>query len=45
MVIGDLEDINNKYHAEAVKTVNSLIDMKIAIHKHDKVLTDKIEEF
>jgi len=40
-----VESLNEQYHREALKTVDNLINLKVAIHQHDKVLDDKIEDF
>jgi len=40
-----VESLNDQYHREALKTVGNLIDLKVAIHKHDHVLDDKIDDF
>jgi len=40
-----VESFNDQYHSEALKTVNNLVDLKLAIHKHDLVLDNKIDDF
>jgi hypothetical protein len=45
MVISELDSLNDQYYKESVKAVGSLVDLKVGIHKHDKVLDDKIEDF
>ena len=37
--------MNDKYYAEVMKTCQNLVDVKAALHKHDKVLDDKIDSY
>ena len=37
--------LNDKYFEEVKKGVNALVDTKVAVHKHDKILDDQIDEF
>lgn len=40
-----MDQLNDKYYGESILAINQLIDLKIAVHKLDKVLDDKIEDF
>ena len=44
-VTRELNDLNDTYFEEVKKGVNYLVDSKVAIHAHDKVLDDQIDEF
>ena len=37
--------MNNRIHNANKQLVATLVDVKLAVHKHDKVLDDKIEDF
>lgn len=37
--------MNDKYYAESMKTCQNLIDIKAALHQHDKILDDKIDTY
>ena len=37
--------MNERYFNEVMKAVNSLVDSKVAVHAHDKILDDQIDEF
>lgn len=43
--MNDLDSMNDKYFAEAQSSINSLIDLKVALHEHDKILDDQIDDF
>ena len=43
MVIAEFDAINQKYFEEAIQSVNCLVDLKVAVHRHDAVLDDKID--
>lgn len=43
--MNDLDSLNDKYFAEAQSSINSLIDLKVALHEHDKILDDQIDDF
>jgi len=43
MVISEVETINQNYFDEVTKSVNALVDLKVAVHRHDAVLDDKID--
>lgn len=43
MVIEELDTFNQKYFEEVVQSVNALVDLKVAVHRHDAVLDDKID--
>ena len=45
MLEQEIDDVNEKYFTEVTKGVNALVDTKVAIHKHDKVLDDQIDDF
>ena len=36
--------MNQKFFEEAVVSVNSLVDLKVAVHRHDAVVDDKTDE-
>ena len=44
-LIQEVEELNTKYFQEVTKAVNSLVDSKVAVHAHDKVLDDQIDDF
>ena len=39
-VTRELNELNDKYFEEVKKGVNCLVDSKVAIHAHDKILDD-----
>lgn len=41
----DLTQLNEKYFEEVKKAVDSLVNAKVAVHAHDKILDDQIDEF
>ena len=41
----DFEELNTKYFNEVLKAVNALVDSKVAVHAHDKILDDQIDDF
>ena len=41
----DFEELNTKYFNEVIKAVNALVDSKVAVHAHDKILDDQIDDF
>ena len=41
----EFEELNTKYFNEVTKAVNGLVDSKVAVHAHDKILDDQIEDF
>jgi len=45
VLISELETINEKHYEAARSTVNNLVDVKVALHRHDKILDDQIEDF
>jgi len=44
-LIFEVDTFNEQYHREALKTTTNLVDLKVAIHKHDHVLDSKLEDF
>lgn len=40
-----MDELNNKYFDEVTKAVNALVDSKVAVHAHDKILDDQIDDF
>lgn len=40
-----MEELNTKYFQEVTKAVNALVDSKVAVHAHDKILDDQIDDF
>jgi len=43
--MNDIETLNDNFFKEAQQSVDSLIDLKVALHEHDKVLDDQIDDF
>lgn len=41
----EFEELNTKYFNEVTKAVNALVDSKVAVHAHDKILDDQIDDF
>lgn len=41
----ELDSLNDKFYIETLATCTSLVDLKVAVVKHDIVLDNKIEEF
>lgn len=41
----EMEEINTQYFLEVTKAVNALVDSKVAVHAHDKILDDQIDDF
>ena len=37
--------MNDSYFEEVKKAVNALVDSKVAVHAHDKILDDQIDDF
>ena len=44
-ILNDLDTINDKYFAEAQSSITALVDIKVALHEHDKILDDQIDDF
>ena len=44
-LIQEVEELNTKYFQEVTKAVNALVDSKVAVHAHDKILDDQIDDF
>lgn len=40
-----MTQLNEKYFEEVKKAVDSLVNAKVAVHAHDKILDDQIDEF
>ena len=45
VLMQEFEEMNSKYFNEVTKAVNSLVDSKVAVHQHDKILDDQIDDF
>ena len=41
----EVDALNEKYFNAVSTGVNALVDTKVAVHKHDKVLDDQIDDF
>lgn len=41
----EFQQLNEQYFAEVTKAVNALVDSKVAVHAHDKILDDQIDDF
>ena len=41
----DFEELNTKFFNEVTKAVNALVDSKVAVHAHDKILDDQVDDF
>ncbi len=44
MLLMELDSLNEKYYIETMSTCQSLVDLKVAVVKHDIVLDNKIDE-
>ena len=44
-LVQEIDELNNKYYEEVTKAVNALVDSKVAVHAHDKILDDQIDDF
>ena len=44
-LIQEIDQINDSYFNEVKKAVNALVDSKVAVHAHDKILDDQIDDF
>jgi hypothetical protein len=40
-----MDELNGRYFDEVTKAVNALVDSKVAVHAHDKILDDQIDDF
>ena len=45
VLMQEFEELNTKYFMEVTKCTNALVDSKVAVHAHDKVLDDQIDDF
>ena len=45
VLMQEFEELNTKYYNEVTKCVNALVDSKVAVHAHDKILDDQIDDF
>jgi len=43
--MSDFETLNTDFFNEVNKSVNALVDSKVAVHAHDKILDDQIDDF
>lgn len=41
----DLDEMNDKYFESSKNSIGALIDLKVALHEHDRVLDDQIDDF
>ncbi len=41
----EFDELNDKFFEESKKTVNALVDSKVAVHAHDKILDDQIDDY
>ena len=44
-LVQEFDQLNDKYFDQVTKAVNSLVDSKVAVHAHDKILDDQIDDF
>ena len=44
-VMREFSELNDAYYAEVTKGVNALVDSKVAVHAHDKILDDQTDEY
>ena len=44
-VMREFQELNDKYYEQVKTSVNALVDCKVAVHKHDKILDDQIDEY
>ena len=45
VLIQEFDELNSKYFKEVTNCVNALVDSKVAVHAHDKILDDQIDDF
>jgi hypothetical protein len=45
VLIGEVDSCNDKYFAQVQSSVTNLVDLKVALHEHDKVLDEQIDDF
>ena len=45
VLMQEFEELNTKYYMDVTKCVNALVDSKVAVHAHDKILDDQIDDF
>jgi len=38
--LNDLDGINDSFFEQTKNSINALIDLKVALHEHDKILDD-----
>lgn len=41
----EFEELNTKFFMDVTTCVNALVDSKVAVHAHDKILDDQIDDF
>jgi hypothetical protein len=41
----EYNELNTKYFMDVTTCVNALVDSKVAVHAHDKILDDQIDDF
>lgn len=41
----EFNELNTKYFMDVTTCVNALVDSKVAVHAHDKILDDQIDDF
>ena len=39
-LISEFDEMNTKYFQDVTSAVNALVDSKVAVHAHDKILDD-----
>ena len=44
-IFQNISKMNEEYYEEVKVGVNALVDLKVKVHQHDKVLDDQIDEF
>ena len=44
-VVSEMNRMNDEYYEQIKEGINALVDSKVAVHAHDKILDDQIDEF
>ena len=44
-IFQNISKMNEEYYEEVKVGVNALVDLKVKVHQHDKVLDDQIDEY
>lgn len=41
----EIDGLNDKHYAETKEAVDKLMNIKVALHQHDKILDEQTDEF